>query len=74
VVQDGVSTSWGKLLNLPENKRREGLDFALSTRTFSSKPVGNTFCSAAFIHAPSEANVIIEDNPEGNEENLTFLN
>jgi len=65
VVQDGVSTGWGKVLNLPENKRREGLGFAPSTGAFSSKPVGNTFCSAGFIHASSEANAIIEDNPEG---------
>ena len=65
VVQDGVSTGWGKLLNLPENKRREGLGFAPLTGTLSSKPVGNTLCSAGFIHAPSEANAIIEDYPEG---------
>jgi len=63
VVQDGVSTGWGKLLNLPENKHREGLSFALSAGTSNGKPIGNTFCSAGFIHAPSEANAIIEDNP-----------
>jgi len=65
VVQDGVSTGWGKVLNLPKKKRREGLDFAPSIGTFSSKPVGNTFYSAGFIHAPSKANAIIEDNLEG---------
>jgi len=63
VVQDGVSTGWGKLLNLPENKHREGLGFAPSNRAFSSRPDGNAFCSAGFIHAPSKANDIIE-NPE----------
>jgi len=65
VVQDGVSTGWGKLLNLPENKHREELDFAPSAGTSNSKPIGNTFCSAGFIHALSKANAIIEDNPEG---------
>jgi len=65
VVQDSISTGRGRLLNLPENKRREGLGFAPSAGTANNKPIGNTFCSAGFIHAPSEANAIIEDNPEG---------
>jgi len=65
VVQDGVSTGWGKLLNLSENKRREGLDFTPSARISKSMPIGNPFYSAGFIHASSEANAIIEDNPEG---------
>jgi len=50
---------------MPENRHREGLGFAPSTRTSNSKPIGNTFCSVGFIHVPSEANAIIEDNPEG---------
>ena len=65
MVQDGVSTGWGKLLNLPENKRREGFGFAPSAGTANNKAIGNTFCSAGFIHAPPEANAIIEYNPEG---------
>ena len=65
VVQDGVSTGWGKVVNLSENKRREGLGFTPSVGSSNSKPMGNTFYSAGFIHASSEANAIIEDNPEG---------
>jgi len=64
VVQDGVSTGWGKLLNLSENKRREGLGFTPSAGISNSKPFGNTFYSAGFIHASSEANVVLEDNLE----------
>ena len=69
MVQEGLSAGWGQVLSLPENKRREELGFSssagFSKTGVNSKPVGNTFYSVGFIPAPSEANAIIEDNPEG---------
>lgn len=67
IVQAGGSASWGKLIELPENKRREGLGFSPSTDLPWNVvvPARDTFHSAGFINALSEANDIIEDNPEG---------
>ncbi|XP_039686891.1 uncharacterized protein [Medicago truncatula] len=56
VIQAGGSTSWGKLIELPENKHREGLGFFPSTGLSTAKK--GTFHSSGFIHA------IIEDGPE----------
>ncbi|XP_039683803.1 uncharacterized protein [Medicago truncatula] len=56
VIQAGGSTSWGKLIELPENKHREGLGFFPSTSLSTAKK--GTFHSSGFIHA------IIEDDPE----------
>ncbi|GAU38952.1 hypothetical protein TSUD_363910 [Trifolium subterraneum] len=58
-VQQRSHPKWGKLLQIPEKKRMEGLGFAPSARTVESK--GGIFVSAGLIHAPPEANAIIED-------------
>jgi len=69
VIQAGGSASWGKLIELPENKRREGLGFIPSADLTKTKtvvePIRGTFHSFGFIHALSEANAITEDDPEG---------
>jgi hypothetical protein len=70
VVQNGLSTGWGQVVTLPENKHREGLGFSPSSAraiepTVSVKLIKYTFYSAGFIHPPSpEANAIIEDDSE----------
>jgi hypothetical protein len=72
VVKNGSSTSWGKVVTLPENKHREGLGFSPSSTRAAQlndgiKPIKDTFYSAGFIHSPSlEANVITEDDPKEN--------
>jgi hypothetical protein len=55
------------LIELPENKRREGLGFSPSADLPWNivVPTRGTFHSASFINALSEANAVIEDNPEG---------
>jgi len=69
VIQAGGSASWGKLIELPENKRREGLSFFpsadLSKTRIVSEPISGTFHSSGFIHTQSEANATSKDNPEG---------
>jgi len=68
VVQNGLSTGWGQVINFPENKHREGLGFSPSAITTKPgaviEPIRDTFHSAEFIHSPLEANAITEDNPE----------
>jgi len=69
VIQAGGSASWGKLIELPENNRREGFGFFPST-DFSkardvSEPIRGTFHSSGFIHTLSEVNATSEDNPKG---------
>jgi len=69
VIQAGGSASWGKLIELPENKRRERLGFFpsadLSKTRVVFEPIRGTFHSSGFIQAISEANAISENNPEG---------
>jgi len=68
VIQAGGSTSWEKLIELPENKHREGLGFSPSTDLSKTRavygPVRGTFHSSGFIHTLSEASAISEDSPE----------
>jgi len=68
VIQAGGSANWGKLIELPENKHREGLGFPPSTDLSKTRavyePVRVTFCSSGFIHTLSEANAISEDSSE----------
>jgi len=68
VIQAGGSASWGKLIELPENKHREGLGFSPSTDLSKTRavyePVRGTFHSFRFIHSLSEANAISEDSSE----------
>jgi len=69
VIQAGGSASWGKLIELPKNKRREGLGFFpsadLSKIRVVFKSIRGTFHSFGFIHTLSEANATSEGNPEG---------
>jgi len=57
------------LVELPENKHREGLGFVPSTDLPKTKtvvePMRGIFHSSGFIHTPSEANAITEDDLEG---------
>ena len=63
VVQSGKAEGWGQLVQLPENKRKEGLGFSVS-RSGVFNPMGGTFHSAGFINAPPEISAIIEDQAE----------
>jgi len=69
VIQAGGPASWGKFIELPENKRREGLGFFSSADLSKTKvvivPIRGTFHSSGFIYTLSEANAITEDNSEG---------
>jgi len=69
VIQAGGSAGWGNLIELPKNKRREGLGFVPSADLPKTKtvvePIRGTFHSSGFIHALSEANAITKDDPEG---------
>jgi len=63
VVQSGKAEGWGQLVQLPENKRKEGLGFSVNrSRVFN--PTEGTFHSAGFINAPPEISAIIEDQAE----------
>jgi hypothetical protein len=68
VVQDGLSSGWGQVIDLPENKYREGLGFFPSARSVKPStvigPIKGIFHSVGFIHTPPEANAIIEDGSE----------
>jgi hypothetical protein len=68
IIQAGGSTSWGKLIELPDNKHREGLGFFPSADLPKAKtvvePMKDTFHRSGFIHPPLETNAIIEDDPE----------
>jgi len=69
VIQAGESASWGKLIELPENKRREGLGFFPSTDFSNTRvifePIRGTFHSFGFIQTLSEVNATSEGNPDG---------
>jgi len=69
VIQARGSASWGKLIKLPENKRREGLGFFpsadLSKTRVVFEPIRGTFHSFGFIPSLSEANATSQGNPEG---------
>jgi hypothetical protein len=70
VLKNGPSAIWGKVVVLPENKRREGLGFSPASEKVvepnaTIKSIKDTFYSAGFIHLPSlEVNAITEDGPE----------
>jgi len=63
VVRSGKAKGWGQLVQLPENKRKEGLGFSAS-RSEVFNPTGGTFHSAGFINAPTEISAIVEDLEE----------
>ncbi|XP_039688638.1 uncharacterized protein [Medicago truncatula] len=63
VIQEGKAEGWGKLVQLPENKRKEGLGFS-GNKQMMFDPTRGTFHSAGFINAPLETNAILEDQSE----------
>jgi len=68
MIQAGGSANWGKLIELPENKHREGLGFSPSTDLSKTgavyEPVRGTFRSSGFTHTLFEASAISEGSPE----------
>jgi len=63
IVRSGRAEGWGQLVQLPENKRKEGLGFSASRPGVFNPTVGS-FQSAGFINAPPEISAIIEDVAE----------
>jgi len=63
VVQGGKVEGWGQLVQLPENKRKEGLGFS-ANKPGVFNPTRGTFHSTGFINAPPETNAIVEDQVE----------
>lgn len=63
VIQEGKTEGWGQLVELTENKRKEGIGFP-NSKPGVFNPTGGTFHSAGFIHAPSEINALLEDQSE----------
>ena len=63
IVRSGKAEGWGQLVQLPENKRKEGLGFSASRPGVFNPTVGS-FHSARFINAPPEISAIIEDEAE----------
>ncbi|XP_039682906.1 uncharacterized protein [Medicago truncatula] len=64
VIQEGKTEVWGQLVELPENKRKEGVGF-LNSRSGKFDPTEGSFRSAGFIHDSSEINAITDDAPGG---------
>jgi len=63
IVRSGKAEGWGQLVQLPENKRKEGLGFSAS-KSGVFNPTGGTFHSVGFINTPPEINAIMEDQAE----------
>lgn len=63
VIQEGKTEAWGQLVELHENKRKEGIGFP-NSKPGAFNPTGCTFYSAGFIYDPPETNAIIEDQSE----------
>ncbi|GAU40248.1 hypothetical protein TSUD_219590 [Trifolium subterraneum] len=75
VIQGDGASHWGRLLQLAENQKKEGLGCTPSTKlnkpNMVRKPIADIFRGAGFINAPPETNAIIEH--EGEEEPLSFV-
>ncbi|GAU50056.1 hypothetical protein TSUD_186910 [Trifolium subterraneum] len=75
VIQGDVTSHWGRPVQLPENKKKEGLGCTPSTKMSKPnvirKPFADIFRGAGFINAPPETNAIIEH--EGEEEPPSFV-
>jgi len=63
LVQKGKTEGWGQLVQLPENKRKEGLGFS-THKSRVANPTEGTFHSVGFINAPPETNAVLEDQSE----------
>ncbi|GAU49605.1 hypothetical protein TSUD_407700 [Trifolium subterraneum] len=75
VIQGDEASHWGRLLQLAENKKKEGLGCTPSTKlnkqNMVRKPIADIFRGAGFINAPPETNAIIEH--EGEEDPPSFV-
>jgi len=60
LVREGKAEGWGQLVQLPDNKRKEGLGFS-THKPRVVNPAKGTFHSVRFINAPPEINAIVED-------------
>ncbi|XP_039682835.1 uncharacterized protein [Medicago truncatula] len=60
VIQEGKTEGWGQLVELPENKRKEGIGF-LNSKPGMFDPTRGSFHSAGFIHDSPETNAILDD-------------
>lgn len=64
IVKEDIP-GWGQVIQLPENKNREGLGFVPSAKEArSAGPSKTVFKSAGFIHTKADVNAIIEDEEE----------
>jgi hypothetical protein len=64
VLEEGVAPRWGKLVQFPANKYKEGLGFASFEGKVNLDPNKDIFRSAGLFHYPPEANAVIEDKVE----------
>ncbi|XP_050889100.1 uncharacterized protein LOC127094288 [Lathyrus oleraceus] len=68
LVNDGITDGWGTILDLPENKHREGLGFSPTSKKIaegsrSVRSIKETFHSGGFINPTfPEVSVVTEDN------------
>jgi len=63
LVQEAKAEGWGQLVQLSENKRKEGINFS-THKPRVVNPTEGTFHSAGFINAPPEINAIVEDQSQ----------
>jgi len=63
LVKKGKTASWGQLVQLPENQRKESLGFS-THKPRVTNPAEGTFHSAEFINVLPEINVIVEDQSQ----------
>ena len=63
LVQEGKAEGWSQLVQLHENKRKEGLGF-FTHKPGVVNPIEGTFHSARFINAPPEIDAVLEDQSE----------
>ncbi|GAU50475.1 hypothetical protein TSUD_409600 [Trifolium subterraneum] len=68
VMQGDEASHWGRLLQLAEGQKKEGLGCTPSTKMnkpdMVRKPIADIFRGAGFINAPPETNAIIEHEDE----------
>ncbi|XP_050891028.1 uncharacterized protein LOC127096507 [Lathyrus oleraceus] len=68
LVNDGITDGWGIILDLPENKHREGIGFSPTSKkiaegSISIRSIKETFHSGGFINPTlREVSVVTEDN------------
>jgi len=66
LVQKGKAEGWGQLVQLPENKGKEGLVFS-THKPRVVNPTEGTFHSVRFINVPLEINAVLKDQYEEEE-------